>query len=215
MKLPNKWSEITLKQYQEVIEVSLVDMDDLDKSVKILSVLSGVSEDEITNMPLTSIKECVKWIRFIYTIPEKTKVLPKVKIGGKRYRINLELNKLSGGEYIDLIGYTKEKETINSNLHYIFSIFMHEINVFGKLKKSNYTKNAKGDYCQKLDVRNNTAEFIKDKITMDVVFNLSGFFLNLYEGLMKATLDYSITELNKMNKEIIKEMDSLITGDGL
>ena len=206
MRLPNKWSEVTLKQYQEVIEVSLIDMDEIDKHIKIISILTEQPEDKIADLPLPAIKSCIKWINFIYQTPIQTKAKQKVKIGNRKYKVNLEVNKLSGGEYIDLTTYTKDKETINANLHFIISIFLHEVNIFGRIKKSNYTTNAKGEFCQKLECRNEIAEYIKDKITMDLVFNLSGFFLKLYESLMAVTLDYSIMEVNKMNSNIAKEL---------
>lgn len=206
MRLPNKWSEVTLKQYKGIMEVSLIDMDEIDKQIKIISILTEQPEDRIADMPLPAIKSCVKWCDFIYTVPEREKIKQKIKIGNRRYKVNLFINELSGGEYIDLNTYTKDKETINSNLNYILSIFLHPVNMFGLRSKENYIKNAKGKYCQTLESRNETAKYIEDKITMDIVFNLSGFFLNLYENLMNATVDYSIAEVNKMNRNISKEL---------
>jgi len=213
MKLPTEWSEVTLKQYQEVIELSTVDMDELDKQIKIISILSGEREDKISDLSIPTIKKCIKATSFIYAIPGKGRIRQSVKLAGKRYQINYYVNKLSGGEYIDLTGYLKDANNTNSNLHYIVSIFMHPLNWFGLIDKKCYTKNAKGEYCQKLESRNKTAELVKD-MPMDVVFGMSGFFLNLWEHLIETTNHYLIKEVKKKNMEVLKKLDSLIIGDG-
>jgi len=205
MNVPKDWRQVTLKQYQEVVEIALIDMDEIDKQVKILSILCNIDEDKILDLPIPSIKDYSNKIKFIYSLPEPEKIFQSVKIKGQRFNVNLSVSKLSGGEYIDLSNYCKEQKEINSNLHNIISIFLHPVNILGLRKKDCYSKNAKGEWCQKLESRNRTSELIKS-LTMDKVFSLSGFFLTLSENLIKVTMDYSIAEVNKTNKKIAKQL---------
>jgi len=215
MKVATKWSEITLHQYIEVVEVSSVDMDEIDKQVKIIAILSKESEDKILDLTLTQIKELAKVTQFIYTPPLSGAIKQLIKINGKKYSVNHYMNKLSGGEFIDLSNYTKDKETVTNNLPFIISIFLHPVNMFGQKKRKYYDKNGKGEWCQKLESRNDTAKEIRDSMLMSDVFALSGFFLKLWDALIKTTADYSIEKVNKLNKRIAKELDSLSIGDGI
>lgn len=190
MKLPTSWGEVYLSQYIKISEISSVDMDEIDKQVKILSLLSGEDEETVLSLPLPKIKQCNSAISFIYSVP-KTKGIKKViKVGGKRFLINHNLSEITGGEYIDLSTYTKDATTVTPNLHYILSIFFHPINIFGMVKKESYIKNANGKLCQKLERRNKTAQLLKDNLTMDEVFSLSAFFLKSWERLTETTQDY-------------------------
>ena len=84
--------------------------------------------------------------------------------------------------------------------------------MFGFKKKSCYE-----DKIQTLESRNATAKLIESNLMMDNVMMLSGFFLNSYNVLIQATLDYSVLEIKKtrakLNK-LIKE-DSKSIGVGI
>lgn len=206
MKVPKSWDEITLNQYSEITDIIAVDMDELDRQVKILSILTGETEDYILDLDLTEVKKHIRDIRFIYSVPSKAKVIQKIKIKGNRYFVNLNVRDITGGEYIDLMSLTKDKAQINSNLADIIAIFLKPINIFGYHKRSCYRKNDNGILVQTLESRTATAKLIKEHLKMSTVFSMSGFFLKNWEALTKATLD-SIIKTNEMKKKwILKQM---------
>lgn len=206
IKLPTSWGDVTLKKYIEITEFQAVDMDELDKSVKILSILSDKTEDEILDISLPDIKECIKRIQFIYTTPEEGKIKQKIKINGHRYFINLNVRSITGAEYIDFTSLLKEKDKITQNLTQILPIFLKPVNIFGFKKKKCYRINDKNEEVQTLESRAFTSKLILDNLTMDIVFNLSGFFLRNYQALTKATLDCIIKENSKKRELILRKM---------
>jgi len=212
IKIKDNWSEVTLKEYQDISELNGIDMDEINRQIKIVSILSKFSEDEIEAFPLPTLKAAIRATDFLYTTPEPMP-LKNIWIKGKRYRVNLRLNELTGGEYIDLTGYTKDAKEITGNLHHLIALFLHPVNFFG-FRKGKYYKGGS----RPLNVRNEIAKSLPDNIKMDVVFRLSGFFLPNFQALLKATLDCSVTELLKTKKKLMrmkKQMKhSKSTGDG-
>src|SRR5688572_22106597 len=162
MRLPKSWAEVPLKKYIEISELSLVDMDEIDKAVKILSVLSGWTEDEISELSVKKIAEYTKQVRFIYSYP-KTKGIPTyVWVKGKKFYLNNDLKRIKGAEYIDLVSFCKEKEKVASRLPEILAIFFEPVNWFGFRKRGCYKKNKEGEYIQTTDSRIRTAEILMD-----------------------------------------------------
>lgn len=204
MKLPTKWSEVSLKQYIEITEVSIIDMDELDKSVKILAILSGAKEDFFLELPLNQVKEYIRSIQFIYTNPEGGALRHTRKFGIKKYKINYKLSDITGGEYIDLTGFIKDPIKVTQNFPQILAIFFKPINWLGLNKKGCYHNGN-----QTVESRIETAKILYD-LPMDEVAALSGFFLRSYEALTKAT----IQTVEKMNKKNRKNLEKLMKKEG-
>jgi len=212
MRVPDKWSEVSLKQYIEITDVVAIDMDELDKQVKILSILTKLDEDTVTALAIPRLKEAIRACAFIYGKPELKPTEDFIKIGGKRFRINKMLNTLSGAEYIDMTSLVKDPKQITANLPKIIAIFLHPVNIFGFKKGKYYDKGF-----QTLESRMATAKLIEDHLMMDKVMNLSGFFLRNWEALTKATLRYSDLQTMKARKNLKKLLKgvSLSTGRGI
>lgn len=206
MRIANKWSEVSLKQYIEIADINAIDMDELDKQVKILSILSNTPEDTICQMNLSDLKEAIRHCQFIYTPPLAGHIKQYIKIGRHKFEVNTNLRKISGGEYIDYTNLIKDQSEVTRNLPRIIAIFLHPVNWFG-FRKGKHT----------IESRNKTAKLIEANMKMDNVMMLSGFFLKSYEVLTKATLDYSVLQMkktrSKLNK-LIKE-DSESSGVGI
>ncbi len=171
MRIAEKWSEVSLKQYIEICDVSVIDMDVLDKQVKILSILSNTPENIICQMNLSDLKAAIRVCQFIYTKPLAGHIKQYMRIGNRKFEVNTNMKKIFGGEYIDLVELIKNKSDVTNNLPKIISIFFHPVNWFGFKSKANYTEGV-----QTLESRNKTAKLIEENLMMDDVFRLSGFF---------------------------------------
>lgn len=201
MKIPKNWSEVTLNQYIQIVDLQKIDMDDIDRSVKILSVLTKEDEDKILDMKLSELKANINKCSFIYDKPVPCKLFARKKIKGNRFRINANMHNINAGEYIDLSTWTKDEKSTITNLHNILAIFFNPVNILGSKRKSCYKNGV-----QTADSRIKTAELILHNLRMDEVACLSGFFLKNYIGLMKGTLDY----VEKNNKEVTKELEKIM-----
>lgn len=189
-------------------------MDELDKHVKIISILSGLTEDQVLELSISDLKSAVFSIAFIYADPKTSGVRTSIRIKGNRFHINNNIQKLTGGEYITFASLIKDKGQVTANLPEIICLFFQPVNFLGLKKKSCYSRSASGEYIQKLDSFNKTSKLIRDHLTMDVVLQLSSFFLKSWQTSIKATQDY-LLKMNRKNMKILaREMDSGSIGLG-
>ena len=103
INIPTKWSEVTLKQFQELMKVyNQEDKDILD----ILSIFTQKSKKELRQMPSEFIETMLVHLQFMNT---KLEVEPssQIDIDGKIYRINYT-EKLKFGEFVDVETLIKE-----------------------------------------------------------------------------------------------------------
>lgn len=205
IKLPDNWSEVSLNDYIEIVDVIQIDMDELDKQVKIISILSKVNEDTILKLSLSDIKKLIVHIGFIYSEPKGIKPPNNIMLKGKQYNINYDLRKITGGEYIDLCEYTKDKNDITRNLNNVLAIFI-------KPKDKDCYEVINGNKVQTIDSRNNVSKLLLDEMNMQDVLAMSSFFLRSWEALTIATVNYLEKQNKKIEKELIKDLKS--TGVG-
>lgn len=209
MRLPKDWGQVTLKQY---IKLSKIDpeLEDMDRHVKTISILSGEPEIKVWDLSLSFIKQAIAKTKFIYSQPESKGVRTSIRIKGNRFHIDNNVRHICGGEYIDLTSFLKEKDKITDNLPHILAIFFKPVNFLGLKKKRHYRKNDKGILIQTLESRNETAKLLEEHLTMDIAMGLSAFFLKNWEASIKAIQDYSIGEMEKQTKKVKKIMKKVL-----
>jgi hypothetical protein len=214
--VPTEWKDVTLRQYQALSEVPGLEFDDLDKQLRILEILTGVSDDYFLKIHYTEVKKLINKVDFVNSSPSNYYKPSTVRIDGRRFLVNYIPQKLIAGEYIDLMELTKEQGKINQKLHKILPIYLKPVDIFGRKKRGCYEKSAEGEWIQTADSRKWTEERLLDGVTMDKIFPMSGFFLTLWENLIKVTGDYSEEQMEIAMKRMKKEMEDLTSsGAGL
>lgn len=198
-----EWKDITIKQYQDICkEIDEDYSNDLDRTIGILSALTGMQIVDCENLPISELKKKLKGLDFIKSKPKPMKLKSKVKVGKRRFRFNLNMRTISAGQYIDLTELVKDNKKINDNLHLILGIMCKEVNIFGIDKKTTAAYRA---------------EYFRDNLTMDYVFSLSGFFLSNYQRSTKAISVYLDLEMKKAQKIASQAIDQALSniGDGI
>ena len=192
-----QWKDVTIREYLEINDIVNSQLyDTLQKDIKILSILYKKPERYFEDMDLTQFKKLVLEISFLNNLSFKEGLPARIKVAGKRFRINLKVTDLSAGQYIDLLNYSKEKDKIMDNMHNILSIFIKPCNIFGKLKKET------PDH----------ALFLYNNLTMDVAYPCCVFFCSLWANLTPVMVSYLTSEMTQMNEQIKKHLQA--TGDG-
>jgi hypothetical protein len=198
--IPTSWKDVTLNQYVQLAEVPSLGFDYWDTQFKILEILTGVSDEIWLTMSLVEVKKFIKRVDFINTTPNQDRRVKDVTIEKRDFRVNYDIASLTAGEFIDLSELTKDPEKINENIIKIIAIYMRPVNMFGGMKKGCYEKNKHGLLVQTLESRLWTEERIGDCLTMDLIFPMSGFFLTLWETLIKATEHSSLKRVTRMGR---------------
>lgn len=224
-KLPTKFSEITLDKYMEIIDIQKVDKP-VDKLVYMLSILSGLSVEQIKSISMDQIGAINNHLTFIFKSGAHL-LIDQIKIDGKWYGFNKRINDISFGEYIDLEQFSSGEGT-EKNLHILMAILYRPLK---QKKKSSTLNNFIGNYIYKKEkiVKDyeiegyepekviERAELFKKKMTVDVVLGAM-FFFTILKRIYINNSKHSLTK-KEMMKEVIKYMEASgvsfkPTGDG-
>lgn len=204
MRLPYSWRQVTIAQYLIIHDVIRDEtLDWVDKNIRILSALTGLTAEQLEAYPMEDIKRAVQRIAFLFEPDKIPKLLPKYFfLKGRLYRVRYEVNKLTAGQYIDIAAFTKDADSVLDNLHSIMAVIARP--VFTAYDGANVPARAKLFY---------------DHLPMSVIYPVALFFCNLLRSLTPAIEDYllqqSRTILTEMKKDLMTAVPpSRLTGDG-
>jgi hypothetical protein len=193
MKVPSKWSELTIDKFYLLNEASKLDFkNDEIKSFAILGAITGKEPEYFENIPINLLKKYLNDASFISTEIPKKKAAISFKLKNRRFEFDMYLRDSIASCFIDISEYAKSP---NENIHNVLSIFAYELNWFGK-RKPKTIKNQK-EY----------AELFLKNLTIDLAMSYSTFFLNSWEKLQRATKTYLVKERLKVLKMAKKMLD--------
>lgn len=185
------WNRITVRQYQDIFPIITDEnLTDLDKLVKVISILTGYNEDFIDSWPIDKLNE----YRHLFEFDFKKEARKRVKVNGQYYRFNWEVNKLKAARYIE--AKTFVGEGLFQNLHRIMASCVIPQRKVGFLY---------------FDKKYNAAHH--DKYATDIldapfpfVYNACVFFCQLLMKWIDVTLSYSEELKGKMTANQIKAL---------
>lgn len=106
IKVPTKWEEVTLSQFQKLVEV----YDNKGEIIDILEVLTNVSKRDLKQLPMDIIDKIMAHLQFM-NIPLKAEPDNKININGDEYKINY-MEKLKFLEFVDSETALKSKDYV-------------------------------------------------------------------------------------------------------
>lgn len=96
------WDDVSIGQYDRLMSISSTKMNDLDKAISMLSVLTGEIEDHYKEMPLPRLKEHLKMIEGLNHEELKPHFESgKYEVAGVKYNLTPNAEKMTAGQFID------------------------------------------------------------------------------------------------------------------
>jgi len=205
MNLPRNWKDITIGQYINLLPSSYKGMNEVEKVIHSLSILTEQSKDEIRKLSIDQAKELNSKLDFLNELP-KEHYKATFKLNGVRYRVEPNANKMSAGSYITTMhlfqDLANDPEKIEKNLHIILAQVVQPIKRKW-FKWVNY----------EID-RMQIAEDFYNGLSMEVAYPICVFFCNLSKHLTPIIDDYSTRTLNKIQEELTEVQKDLNNGAG-
>lgn len=172
-----KWDDISVELFDKIKEVlNKKGVEDIDKNISIVSILSEKDEDEISNLPITEFSKLVEQTAFLNEMP-KVEIRDKYIINGKKYNVFMNLKKMTTAQYID---FQTLQKNYNKNLKYLLAVFLIPD---GK---------EYGDY----DI-DEVADELYRHLSIADAESIMFFFVMSYRALMQGMLTYSISQMKK------------------
>ena len=208
MKIIDNYRDLPIGLYLEICDIDRrEDLEDINKQVCIISVLTGMAEEDIYNLPLEEYRQLAAKSQYLRHPYEGEILTAKNYIVGKFTLVPVEdYRKITTAQYIDFQTFAKDVER---NIVEILSCML-----IPKGKKYNQ------DY-DVLEVQ----KALREHLCVADALSLLAFFFVQYRQSIKDSLTYSREmamklrdpeKKKRMLREIQKEEDRLLKlGDGL
>lgn len=208
MKIIDNYRDLPIGLYLEICDIDRrEDLEDINKQVSIISVLTGMAEEDIYNLPLEEYRQLAAKSQYLRHPYEGEILTAKNYIVGKFTLVPIEdYRKITTAQYIDFQTFAKDAER---NIVEILSCML-----IPKGKKYNQ------DY-DVLEVQ----KALREHLCVADALSLLAFFFVQYRQSIKDSLTYSREmamrlrdpeKKRRMLREIQKEEDRLLRlGDGL
>ena len=191
--IPQHWDELTMKQYMGCMKILKDDSikKELEKVVKILSVITEINEVDIYRLPVKNINTLgLKLTNFLGTKPNE-ELQHLVMIDDVEYGFHPKLSDMTFGEWIDIDNYINGG--VDDNLHKIMSVLYRP--VIAKQKNGKYR-------IEPYEPSEEKQNLIRDNLTVKEFNGVSVFFSNLGSELLMTTLKSSIQQLKDKKVEL-------------
>ena len=100
MKIKDKWSDITIAEYERIVYIINCTDDEIERLTGVISVLSGVDEDEIADMPIAEIARIGQKLDFLNSFDfNKNATYKTLVIDGET--LVLAVKDMSVAQYVD------------------------------------------------------------------------------------------------------------------
>jgi hypothetical protein len=195
-----KWNELTLWQYQQLMPIITnpnKDWTELDKEVKLLCIVTGLTEHQIDSLSIEDLKELRKDLAFLDQ-PIEGKPVDYISINGKRYRINYDIKNMPSARYIESKVFSKD--TLG-NLHKIAAsmVIPQKKNWYGKWVDDKYDASRHEEYATDMQ----EANFIH-------VYHSLVFFYQVYRNWIEVSRDYMKAQMMKTGMTT-EQADSVVS----
>lgn len=189
--VPNKLSEVPYYKMQTYNALPSTLSDD-ERAMEALSIFCDLTKSEVSKLPYNVITRATESI--LKFLNEKPKLIPRFTLNNIEYGFVPNLDKISGGEIIDIDNYQKNP----NDLWRVMSVLYRPIIISGQNNR--------------YDIEPYKGEVNEDfkELTSDIVFGAMLFFWTLGADLMTSTRNYSLTK----KKELATSMGLTKNGDG-
>ena len=189
MKTIDNYRKLPIGKYLEIVRLCDTEMDEVDRKVKIVGILTGLTDDEVLSLPLTEFAECCAKAKFLDNpcpenlIPSVSKSYP---VGGFVLVPVTDMRKVTTAQYIDFQTFSKDKE----------HNFVEMLSCFLVPKGLEYN-----DGYDILDVH----EAIREEMSVAEVLALLAFFFKGWVRSIRSTQSSLVREAMKLEDEETKE----------
>lgn len=109
IKIIDNYRDLTLGDYQEIVAIYHDEaIDEIDKDIKAVCILTGKDEDTILDLPIVEYKKLTARLDFLAQgIPEKARIADSYKVGDFELIPTRDIRKVNTAQYIDFQSFHK------------------------------------------------------------------------------------------------------------
>ena len=173
-KLPESWSEVTIKQFQEIEALQIEK--ETERSLAYLEIFTGIKSEDLRALPFTDLLNLDKEIGFINS-NNKAEIKYIIDVDGVKYGLQYDFTKMKTSEYIDFDTLVTSENVIG-NIHAILALLYRPIVKDGKGKKDYKIEDYTSDNLME------RAEIFREEMSVEIM-------LSAFTFLQAVVLDLS------------------------
>jgi hypothetical protein len=178
-----KWSDVTVGQYQQLTEIGKMKLDDIEATQETISVLFGLTINQVRQLKPTKLAAYVEQIDFL-----KTEIIPRRRTilycKGYFAGVDYTFTDFQTSKYIESKYFMQD---FVANIHNLLAVYTHELK-YGLIKKKPKVSDFEKD-----------AERLK-AANIEEAMGVLVFFYPTFDNLMKIIQPYS--ELMKQTGKV-------------
>lgn len=190
IRMIDNYADLPIGKYEQIIKAcrGTLREDALTQQAAVLSILTGMSEDDLLALPLAVYSDLARRMRFLYSEDKgKHRMANSYTLGDMVLEPRMELDKITAAQYIDFQTYAKGGE---ANIVPMLSCFL-------------VPRGCK--YNEGYDMVE-VQRTIREHLSVTDVYSLSAFFFRQFTKLMSS----SLTSLTEESRHLPKEMQQRI-----
>lgn len=205
IKIIDNYRNLPVGKWLEILELSKDEnVDELEQQVKTIAILTGLTEDEVLDLPIMEYKSLASKTKFLEKEYEgKLQIAKSYGLNGMELIPVKDFNKITTAQYVDYQTFSKEGDM------YLVQTLSTLLVPKGKKYNDGYDMDA-------------VQEAIRENLSVADVLSLYAFFLTKWVKSIKDSQTYLDKEIKKIpNKEMreklmkqMQEIRSKINGVG-
>lgn len=191
--------KVTIEKFQELYEISQMELTEIDKSILLVQCLTGKSEKQVNDMPIEKFNALCKKISTTFDSLKLDEGMPvnHIRANGRMYFMNYDIAKppMNAGRYVEVATFSGD---VIGNLHKILATMANPMKLTWR-----------GYRLQKFDAVNHE-QIANDMLKADfsVAYNSAVFFYALFKESIKNSHNYFLS-LTENKAEMEKTLDNL------
>ena len=202
----DNYKSLPLGKYLDICRVCKDEsLEEIERQVKILSILSDMTEEEILHLPIPKYKEMVVASRFLEDVDKNRHKAARLYIVGKwKLLPTMDYRKMETAQYVDFQTFAPMVETHMAEL---LSCLLVPVGC---------------RYNEGYDILE-VQQALKDNLSVTDALSLSAFFLTRFKGLIKDSLNSCRQEVRTIKdksrrrqmEERIRTLENLLETNGV
>lgn len=181
--------KLSIKQFQELYFIAKSEDEDIDKSIKMVGVVTGLVPEKVEQLKMVKFNKLCADIQTKFELLTakmmKGKPAKYVSVNGRTYQLNYKIDKepINAGKYVEAITFGKD---VIDNLHKILATMATPVKFnWRKMKYKAYERDH-------VDIATDMED-----VDFEVAYHAAVFFYLLYRVSMQISLPYLIREAKK------------------
>ena len=188
----DNWNDVTLRDFFSMEKILKDEsLNDFDKDLQLLELLSSLKMEEIQSLPLRELKPLLRSISFLTKDVPVITVREVYEVQGRKYRLQASIPELTGYQVTDIFQFLNDPEKIPNNRHLILAVLMQPLNKDGM--PESYLETTSFD-----DIK---ADMLL--LTMPEVIGIENFFTMISEA-------FAATSVSSIRMQIMEQLKSVL-----